>query len=102
LASCVDFLRRATYGFLVEETKTPTIRAAVAAWVNLEPKIPLERVAAETGRSISTVRRWVTEGEAEFEPRLSDALVMEKLKPGLFKLLQSKPKPQKRTTSKRK
>lgn len=63
---------------------TGSISKAITEWSAREPHIPAERIAAETGRSISTVRRWYAEG---FEPRVSDVIVMESLKPGLLDAL---------------
>jgi len=62
------------------------VAAAIAQWAKVDPPISGERIAVETGHGISTVRRWLAGGH---EPRMSDVLVLERLRPGLVEALLS-------------
>lgn len=61
-----------------------SIGNAIAVWQQAPPSVPPERIAVETGRSLSTVFRWWQPNGARLEPRASDVLIMERLKPGLL------------------
>lgn len=57
---------------------------AIYAW-RMSHKLTRERLAHLLGKSLSTVVRW--EHEEKSDPRISEILAMEALKPGLFKRL---------------
>ena len=57
---------------------------AIYAWQREEPVVSPERIAVATGACVSTVFRWKKEGTARLEPRVSDLVLMERLKPGLL------------------
>jgi len=67
-----------------------SVRKCVQQWFDQGDHVPAERIAADTGRSIATVRRWiqVSGGSDAWEPKCSDVIVMERLKPGLISRLQ--------------
>lgn len=66
------------------------VRKCVQEWFDQGDRVAPERIAADTGRSIATVRRWIqAEGGSDtWEPKCSDVIVMERLKPGLIARLQ--------------
>lgn len=59
--------------------------AAIQQWRTSGAYMSREAVASALGKSLSTVVRW--ENERTSDPRLSELLEMEKLKPGLLKRL---------------
>lgn len=75
---------------MAKSTTTPEppfvnlIGDAIAEWQREPPATSPERIAFETGKSASTVFRWWAQSGPRFEPRMSDILVMERLKPGLI------------------